>query len=120
MWRISGRAAAPSGGLLEDPARCYLLFAGSHKALRGGLGDLVATFTCEATARQAFRDIRLCRSPATSWAQLGVIDAHDGIRVISWFGIGATPPRKQHTTRAEQVNGDTGRARRLSPRGSRQ
>jgi hypothetical protein len=73
--------------------RCYVLFAGSQRTPHGGLADLVGIFTSEATARQAFRNLRLSQTSATSWAQLAVMDGDHGIRALSWFGIGATPAR---------------------------
>lgn len=95
---MSGRSGpasldAPALGEEEDRSRCYLLFAGSQRTPQGGLADLVAAFTSEETARQAFRHMRLDQSSATSWAQLAVVDGHQGIRALSWFGIGATPAR---------------------------
>ena len=78
---------------------CYLLFAGSQPAPHGGLGDLVGTFTSEATARQAFRDLRLSQVSASSWGQLAVVDAHHGLRPLAWFGIAATPATTPRTLR---------------------
>ena len=94
----SGRSSSDPPAAVEDehPPRCYLLFAGSP-APQGGLGDLVETFTSEATARQAFRHLRLSQSSASSWAQLAVVDGHHGIRPLSWFGIGAAPARTPMT-----------------------
>ncbi len=73
--------------------RYYLLFAGSDAVPRGGLSDLVGTFTSEVAARRAFRDIRLKETSKTSWAQLAVVDDARGTRTLSWFGIGAAPSR---------------------------
>ena len=67
----------------------YLLFAGTTQPPRGGLGDLVATFTSEEKARQAFRQIRLQPPHPRSWAQLGVVDAGGAVKPLAWFGIGA-------------------------------
>lgn len=77
----------------QTTGRCYLLFAASQRAPRGGLGDLVETFSSEETARRAFRDLRLKDSSATSWAQLAVVDGDKGIQPLCWFGIGAAPTR---------------------------
>ena len=79
-----------------DPARCYLLFAGVSQSPRGGLGDLVGTFTSEDTARQAFQDIRLNGGTPWSWAQLAVVEGEE-IKPLCWFGIGATPARRPVT-----------------------
>ena len=96
----SGRASpdAPAGADDQDQPRCYLLFAGSQPAPQGGLGDLVETFTSEATARQAFQHLRVNGSSARSWAQLAVVDGRHGIRPLCWFGIGATPARTSLTS----------------------
>lgn len=77
----------------EDRLLCYLLFAGSRHTPQGGLGDLVGAFVSELAARQAFRQLRLSQTSASSWAQLAVVDGNHGIRALSWFGIGATPAR---------------------------
>ncbi len=71
--------------------RCYLLFAGTRQPPRGGLGDLLGTFTSEQGARDAFREIRLQPPSPASWAQLAVVDPEDGIKPLCWFGIGAKP-----------------------------
>ena len=91
--RKDGRPAHADGSSSQTPGRCYLLFAASQRAPRGGLGDLVQTFSSEETARRAFRELRLEDSSATSWAQLAVVDGDKGIQPLCWFGIGATPPR---------------------------
>ena len=67
----------------------YLLFAGTTQPPRGGLADLVATFTSEEKARQAFRHLRLQPPSPRSWAQLGVLDAEGAVKPLAWFGIGA-------------------------------
>lgn len=94
---MSGRSRAsldrPELADNQDRQLCYLLFAGSQQAPQGGLGDLVGAFTSEAAAREAFRQLRLSQTPASSWAQLAVVDGDRGIRALSWFGIGATPAR---------------------------
>ncbi len=68
----------------------YLLFAGTAQPPRGGLGDLVATFTSEQEARNAFRQLRLQPPSCRSWAQLAVVDADGALRPLAWFGIGAS------------------------------
>lgn len=82
----------------QDRQLCYLLFAGSQQAPQGGLGDLVGAFTSEAAAREAFRQLRLSQTSASSWAQLAVVDGDHGIRALSWFGIGSTPARTSVTS----------------------
>ena len=95
------------------PDRCYLLFAASQRPPRGGLGDLVETFSSEEKARRAFRDLRLREGSATSWAQLAVVDGDKGIEPLCWFGIGARPtrPSRRGTTRTP-----SGRTSRFSLR----
>jgi hypothetical protein len=95
MSGLSPRASLDRPALAdnEDPRLCYLLFAGSQRTPQGGLGDLVAAFTSEVAAREAFRQLRLSQTSASSWAQLAVVDGDHGIRPLSWFGIGATPAR---------------------------
>ena len=76
---IDGRDFAP-------PPR-LLLFAGRHDVPRGGAGDLVGCFECEADGRAAFRDVRATRSDQEGWAQL--VALHGGGRrptVVAWFG----------------------------------
>jgi hypothetical protein len=92
----SGAARHDRRTLDEDTRqkRYYLLFAGSDPVPRGGLSDLVGTFTSEVAARHAFRDIRQNEDSRRSWAQLAVVDDDRGIRTLSWFGIGAAPSRK--------------------------
>ena len=86
-----------------DGRRCYLLFAGSQQAPRGGLGDLVGTFSSEATARRAFRIIRLEQTSQRSWAQLAVVEGDHGIRPLCWFGIGAMPARKRASVARPEI-----------------
>ena len=83
----------PAPADTEERLLCYLLFAGSQQTPQGGLGDLVGAFTSEAAAREAFRQLRLSHTSASSWGQLAVVDGDHGIRALSWFGIGATPAR---------------------------
>jgi len=90
--------AGVSGGRLGDSStrvggagRCYLLFAGSRQPPRGGLGDLVDTFSSDETARAAFREIRLSKCSSVTWAQLVVVDAELGVKPLCWFGVGAKP-----------------------------
>lgn len=77
----------------KDPNRMYLLFAGSERAPRGGLADLVRTFSSREGAVAAFREIRLAGSSDACWAQLAVIEDAKGVRPLCWFGIVATPNR---------------------------
>jgi hypothetical protein len=80
-------------GTAAQDGRRYLLFAGTQQPPNGGLSDLVDTFTCEAAARRAFREVRLRTASTTSWAQLAVVDGDAGIKPLCWFGIGAEPGR---------------------------
>jgi hypothetical protein len=84
----------PRSDLQDGPAQAaerrsprYLLFAGTSQPPRGGLGDLVATFTSEQKARDAFRNVRLRPPSPRSWAQLAVVDGDNGIRPLCWFGV---------------------------------
>ena len=103
----------------KTPGRCYLLFAASQRAPRGGLGDLVETFSSEETARSAFRDLRLKDSSATSWAQLAVVDGDKGIQPLCWFGIGARPTRSPASRMRREGAGSPSMARIAGGRTSR-
>ena len=81
------------GGAVTGYRPRYLLFAGSSQPPRGGLGDLVATFTSEEKARSAFRQLRTQGPSRGSWAQLGVVDADGRLKPVSWFGIGSSLDR---------------------------
>ena len=83
----------PGSVTAVEDSRRYLLFAGTRQPPKGGLSDLVDTFTSEEAARRAFRELRLRTVSTTSWAQLAVVDGHAGIRPLCWFGIGAEPGR---------------------------
>lgn len=100
----------------EGTKQWYLLFAGSEQTPRGGLADLVQTFSSDETARRAFREMRLTNGSAGSWAQLAVVDAVKGIRPLCWFGIGATPNRS--FTLTPEGSSSHGRARRARQRSS--
>jgi hypothetical protein len=67
MSGLSPRASLDRPALAdnEDPRLCYLLFAGSQRTPQGGLGDLVAAFTSEVAAREAFRQLRLSQTSAS-------------------------------------------------------
>ena len=91
MPGVSARSSLDVPDVDDDRTQCFLLFAGSDPMPRGGLADLVGTFTSEAAARQAFRHIRLTQTAQRSWAQLAVVDGDQGIRTLSWFGVGAKP-----------------------------
>ena len=94
-FRIDGDGRPDTTG---QESRRYLLFAGTQQPPNGGLGDLMDTFTSEEAARRAFREVRLGTSSTTGWAQLAVVDGHDGIKPLCWFGIGAGPePRRPAT-----------------------
>lgn len=103
----------------DGPSRWYLLFAGTEPVPRGGLADLVQTFSSDETARNAFREIRLANGSAGSWAQLAVVDAVNGIQPLCWFGIGATPNRSSTLVLTPEASVSRGRARRARRRSSR-
>ncbi len=94
-------ANAPAPGRRTGPrtgSPCYLLFAGvAHRPPRGGLGDLVRTFTCEEAAREAFHELRVQRVSKGTWAQLAMIDVQSGVRPVCWFGTEAAG-RAQHVS----------------------
>lgn len=92
MTSASKKLDADSGTVTGYRPR-YLLFAGDAQPPRGGMGDLVATFTSEEKARNAFRQLRTQRPSRGSWAQLGVVDADGTLKPVSWFGIGASLDR---------------------------
>ena len=97
----AGTAGGEPDGSTGTRRRQYLLFAGSGQPPRGGLSDLVATFTSEETARRTFREIRLRTSSPAGWAQLAELDGSDGIKPLAWFGIGAEPDRYRPRVRPD-------------------
>ncbi|MDQ3898641.1 MAG: hypothetical protein M3326_15595 [Actinomycetota bacterium] len=115
----------PQSDVQNSPARAaerrsprYLLFAGASQPPRGGLGDLVATFTSEQKARDAFRNVRLQPPSPRSWAQLAVVDGDNGIKPLCWFGIGASPDGMSTETDVPplQVSVDDGGRPRVTKR----
>lgn len=85
------------------PAAHYLLFAAPAGRPRGGTGDLVRVFTCEETARAAFRAVRL-QSGGQGWAELAALDAAGRLRRLCWFapdpaGAERWPPRSRRRRR---------------------
>lgn len=77
----------------------YLLFAGSHRRVGGGLRDLVATFDAEDQAWEAFRQLRQTHPSTQGWAELAAIDGFGQVTQLAWFGLhpahdgsAATPP----------------------------
>lgn len=72
-------------GHFAPPPR-LLLFAGRHDLPRGGAGDLVGCFECEADGREAFRDVRATRSDDEGWAQLVALQGGRRPTVVAWFG----------------------------------
>lgn len=120
MPGASAHASLDVPDLADGRTPCFLLFAGSDPMPRGGLADLVATFTSEAAARQAFRHIRLTRTAPTSWAQLAVVNGDQGIRTLSWFGVGAKPagqPLRRAQTFMNNVDSrSTATERQAAPR----
>jgi hypothetical protein len=69
----------------SPPRRAYLLFAGPHES-PGGLRDFVGLFHDEATARRAFRAVRLSSEHRAAWAELGRVDSGGKLSLLCWFG----------------------------------
>ncbi len=65
----------------------YLLFAGSHHRVGGGLRDLVGTFDSEDRAWEAFRELRQAHPATHAWAELATIDALGHVTQMAWFGL---------------------------------
>ena len=105
------------------PAR-LLLFAGRHDLPRGGAGDLVGCFECEADGRAAFRDVRATRSDEEGWAQLVALNGAGRATVVAWFGrpSGRDGGRRQQRLSLVAENGrhPAGRASRRHLRTVRQ
>ena len=98
------------------PPPRMLLFAGRHDVPRGGAGDLIGCFECEADGRAAFRDVRATRSDEEGWAQLVAI--HGGRRpsVVAWFG---RPKEKDGGRRQQRLSLVAENGRHAASRASR-
>jgi hypothetical protein len=101
--------------VFAPPAR-LLLFAGRHDVPRGGAGDLVGCFECEADGRAAFRDVRATRSDDEGWAQL--VALHGGRRptIVAWFG---RPKEKDGGRRQQRLSLVAENGRHAASRASR-
>ena len=71
--------------------RQYLLFGGAG-AGSGGLRDLVGAFNTEATARDAFRSLRLSPDFRGGWAELVVLRPEGRMKPVCWFGRAPSDP----------------------------
>lgn len=73
------------------PSRQYLLFGGTGGGA-GGLRDLVGAFTNEATAKDAFRRLRLSPDFRGGWAELVVLQPEGRMKPVCWFGRAPSDP----------------------------
>lgn len=71
--------------------RQYLLFGGAGGGA-GGLRDLVGAFNVEATAKDAFRSLRLSPDFRGGWAELVVLQAEGRMKPVCWFGRAPSDP----------------------------
>ena len=101
--------------VVAPPPR-LLLFAGRHDVPKGGAGDLVGCFECEAEGRAAFRDVRASRSDDEGWAQL--VALHGGRRptIVAWFG---RPKEKDGGRRQQRLSLVAENGRHAAGRASR-
>jgi len=68
------------------PPRRYMLFAGVDAHAGFGPRHVVATFTSEDAARDAFRTLRLAHAEPEDWAEVASVEADGGLRQLCWFG----------------------------------
>lgn len=71
--------------------RQYLLFGGAGGAA-GGLRDLVGAFDVEATAKDAFRSLRLSPDFRGGWAELVALQPEGRMKPVCWFGRAPSDP----------------------------
>jgi hypothetical protein len=71
--------------------RQYLLF-GAAGGAAGGLRDLVGAFSVEATARDAFRSLRLSPDFRGGWAELVALQPEGRMKPVCWFGRAPSDP----------------------------
>jgi hypothetical protein len=102
-------------GDFAPPPR-LLLFAGRHDLPRGGAGDLVGCYECEAEARAAFRDVRATRSDQEGWAQLVALHGSRRPTVVAWFG---RPKEKDGGRRQQRLSLVAENGRHAAGRASR-
>jgi hypothetical protein len=69
------------------PELRYLLFTSTGVGGAGGSGDLARTFTDEAQARAAFRNVRLAPAYRHGWAELAALDVNGRVAPVCWFGV---------------------------------
>ena len=72
--------------------RHFLLFAGSHHRVAGGLRDLVATYDDEVAAWAAFQELRQAHPSREGWAELAAIDTFGHVTQLAWFGLHRATP----------------------------
>ena len=72
-------------------ARQYLLFGGAGGAA-GGLRDLLGAFSVEATAKDAFRSLRLSPDFRGGWAELVALQPEGRMKPVCWFGRAPSDP----------------------------
>jgi len=71
--------------------RQYLLFGGAS-GVAGGLRDLIGAFNTEATAKDAFRRLRLSPDFRGGWAELVVLQPEGRMKPVCWFGRAPSDP----------------------------
>jgi len=71
--------------------RQYLLFGGAGGGA-GGLRDLVGAFDAEATAKDAFRSLRLSPDFRGGWAELVALQPEGRMKAVCWFGRAPSDP----------------------------
>lgn len=74
-----------------DPPTLFLIFAGLHRDVRRGTGDLVAVLASEDEARRTFREVRLRLADRDGWAELTAVSDGGTAKRLSWFGVGRWP-----------------------------
>lgn len=75
----------------EETPTLYLVFAGLHRDVRQGTGDLVAVSASQEEARQAFRAVRLRVADGDGWAELTAVTDGGNARRLGWFGVDRWP-----------------------------
>jgi len=71
--------------------RQYLLFGGAGGGA-GGVRDLVGAFNAEATAKDAFRSLRLSPDLRGGWAELVALQPGGRMKLVCWFGRAPSVP----------------------------
>lgn len=93
----------------------YLLFAGGHDRVGGGLGDLVGTFATEDDGLQAFRRLQVHHPAFGGWAELAGVNGFGRVRQVCWFGSAddRRPLRPQRSGEVVALANSRRRLRRL-------